>query len=152
MTHVGFTGTRHGMTPSQKVKVRAKLTRYLAIGAVFHHGGCAGADVEAAAIARELGYRVVRHPGPDPARALDPVAAAALVGESVDDETRERASHFTRNRAIVDECSVLIATPLAGEPPPMKAGGTWYTINYALRIGKPMSIYLIGPDEKETTT
>jgi hypothetical protein len=45
--HIGFTGTRHGMTPAQRHAV-SQLIAELAAGAAFtaHHGDCVGADAE----------------------------------------------------------------------------------------------------------
>lgn len=128
---VGFTGTRYGMSESQKKAFR------IGIGGVdvweFHHGSCQGADVEAARIIRELKPEclIVAHPGPggDPHRELS----------GVDDITTEPKTHFARNRDIVNQTDMLAATPLQDEP--QSRGGTWYTIGYAKKVGKGVAIF-----------
>lgn len=123
---VGFTGTRYGMSELQKLMLQAAVT--INPPAEFHHGSCQGADVEAARIVREFApkCRIVSHPGPDGDQYRE------LSG--VDDETRQPKTHFARNRDIVDETDILLATPLQDEP--QQRGGTWYTINYATKRGR----------------
>lgn len=127
------------MSYKQAVEVRRLLTRYFELGAQFHHGGCKGADVEAADVAQELGYWVVRHPGPEGGPWEDEESEA-------DDEERAPKGHFARNRDIVHECDVVIATPAQGTDAPesLRRGGTWYTIEYARKRNVPLD--LINPD------
>lgn len=131
---VGFTGTRVGMTPAQldAFKELVATTRFKE----FHHGSCMGADVEAARIVRRFAEEyvyIVCHPGP----ADDSCQQAS----GVDDEIREPLTHFRRNRNIVSCCDLLVATPK--ESIPQNRGGTWYTINYAHKLNKPVKI--LGP-------
>lgn len=45
MWQIGFTGTRHGMTPLQRAGVAAILQQVAGAGEfVAHHGDCVGAD------------------------------------------------------------------------------------------------------------
>lgn len=69
-SHIGFTGTRNGMTGPQKVTVRAL---FLAAGgtAVLHMGCCAGSDAQANAIARGVGMRTEGHPPDNAAYVAD---------------------------------------------------------------------------------
>lgn len=60
--HLGFTGTRHGMTQSQRDQLYIRLFWDSPHGETFHHGTCQGADEEAHLIAVELGLRVQMHP------------------------------------------------------------------------------------------
>ncbi len=133
MNQVGFTGTRQGMTHAQRVAIGATLANWARGG--FHHGDCVGADADAHELAFALGYRIVLHPPADP-------RLRAFCNAS---EERAPLPYLERNRAIVDETQVLIATPAeVGEPFFRKAGGTWHTVRYARQLGRP--ILIIFPD------
>lgn len=115
---VGFTGSRRGMTDAQRVAFRAVLQ---ALGpSLFVHGDCVGADADAHAIARDEG--VVVHIRPCDFSNM----RAHCLGAA---RTHPTTTAFARNRAIVDGCDVLIATPPTADEQPR--GGTWYTIRYA---------------------
>src|SRR5689334_75878 len=57
---IGFTGTRHGMTPAQERTLHGMLAARQ--GAPLHHGDCIGADAQAHELASLLGHRVTIHP------------------------------------------------------------------------------------------
>ena len=119
----GFTGTREGMTKSQYYAVWYLLET---LGVTeLHHGDCVGADAEAhlLALARKI-YIVIHAP-------VDETHRAFCAGAS---EVREAKTHFARNRDIVDETQILIATPLLDVP--QDHGGTWYTIGYGSKKGR----------------
>jgi hypothetical protein len=97
-------------------------------GSEFHHGDCNGVDVQAAAIAKELGYKIVCHPP----------KLTEEQGFFGGDEMREPAGYLQRDRAIVDECDVLLVCPKQMEWQPK--GGTWYTHDYAKKQDKPLSV------------
>ena len=129
---VGVTGTREGATEYQLNELRSVLTELK--GTEFHHGDCVGVDAEAAAIAKELGYKIVCHPPESNyLRAYFPA-----------DEMREPAGYLKRDRAIVDNVDVLIVVPLQMEW--QAKGGTWYTHDYAKKTNKPYSV--IWPEKK----
>jgi hypothetical protein len=130
--NVGFTGTRHGMTDAQA----AVFEGYLSAVGQFHHGSCRGADVQAARIVRRscVGPTIVCHPGPEGDQYSE--------DSGVDDVFRNPLTHFARNRNIVDETDELIACPCDMTEQPR--GGTWYTVNYARKNGKKVTI--IWPD------
>ena len=130
---VGITGTRMGMNEHQFAGVQELLTKLYEAGAEFHHGDCVGVDAESALLAKELGYKIIGHPGPgeDGLRAFVEC-----------DESKEPASHFKRNRTIVDECDVLIVVPLQNEH--QSRGGTWYTHDYAVKKIKPLMVFYPG--------
>lgn len=132
---IGFTGTRHGMTLQQRAHVEAMLAGALVADASseFHHGDCVGADVQAAQLAFDLGFRVVAHP---------PIKTALRAYFLDVHETREPASYTARNRAIVDGTELLIGCPPTKEHQPF--GGSWMTIDYARRCGK--RVIVIAPD------
>jgi hypothetical protein len=130
---VGVTGTREGATEYQLSELRTVLSWL--DSREFHHGDCKGVDEQAAAIAKELGYKIVCHPpSNDYLQAHFPY-----------DECREPAGYLKRDRAIVDECDVLIVVPLHEEWQPK--GGTWYTHDYAVKTNK--KIMLIWPKAKD---
>jgi hypothetical protein len=129
---IGITGTREGGTEYQLNKLRAILLEMQ--GTECHHGDCKGVDEQAAAIAKELGYKIVCHPPEiDDLRAYYPA-----------DEMRESSGYLKRDRRIVDECDILLVVPLHEEWQPK--GGTWYTCDYAKKINKPFIV--IWPKEK----
>ncbi len=126
---IGITGTREGMTELQFEAVKKCLEEKYCEGAEFHHGDCVGVDAEAATLAKEIGYKIISHPGPD----HDGLRAYVDC-----DESREPQSHFKRNRTIVDACDFLLVVPLQMERQPR--GGTWYTYDYAVKKDKPFSL------------
>ena len=129
---IGVTGTREGATEYQLKELRSVLAELK--GTEFHHGDCRGVDVQAAAIARELGYKIVCHP---------PILTEEQ-GYFGGDEVREPAGYMKRDRTIVEETDVLLVCPKQMEW--QQKGGTWYTHDYAVKLGKPLSI--IWPKEK----
>lgn len=126
---VGFTGTQKGMTKWQSAKFLSWLMD--TCPDEFHHGCCIGADEQAAGFARIFSNLVVGHP---PIK-QDKVSHPSLVCSH---ETRPRQEYLVRNRAIVDETDMLVATP--GTFKEIKRSGTWATIRYARKKGKPILI------------
>lgn len=135
MLSIGFTGTRHGMTPAQWHAVR-RLVKDWSSGSSFdaHHGDCIGADAEFHAICETFCGRalVAVHPGPvnDRARQAGCVGVYRLPNKA----------HMARNAAIVAAASAIIAAP--AEATEQERGGTWATIRMARRSGKPLAIVL----------
>lgn len=130
---LGFTGTRHGLTDVQAVLLRGLLGGITS----FHHGGCRGADVEAARMVRRsctVPKTIICYPGP--------VSDSNQEDSGVDDEVRKPMAHLARNKRIVDDTDELFACPF--EMTPQVRGGTWFTIRYAIKKGKPVTI--IWPD------
>ncbi len=135
--HVGITGTRHGMTADQRLVINDRLANIVTSNhgnaVFFHHGCCQGADTEAAEIALRLGYRVIEHPGP---------AADSWRVDGKCHDRRPHKTHFARNRDIVNESQIMLATP--AEEQEQDRGGTWYTIRYARKVGVPLVIVYPG--------
>lgn len=128
---IGFTGTRHGMTPTQLDAVR-QLIADLAPVTTFsaHHGDCIGADAQFHDLCRAIDRAyIIVHPGP----VIDGLQAGC-----VGDDRRAPARHMARNRSIVAESTVMIATPFEADEQPR--GGTWATIGMARRAGKPLAL------------
>lgn len=130
--HVGFTGTRDGMTLAQRKTLSRLVAEHVKGEWVAHHGDCKGADAQFHAGAKKLGARVVGHPPTDPThRAFCDF-----------DEARPAAPYLTRNQAIVDAADLMFATPR--EMTEQQRGGTWATIRMARRARKP--IFVVLPD------
>ncbi len=125
---LGFTGTRVGMTAKQISALAELLYDMPDEPHEFHHGDCVGADVEAADLAKLHGCRIVCHP---------PVTGTWRGRYPHNDAFWPRKSYFARNRDIVNETDLLIATP---KEPLNRGGGTWYTIDYAGQQGKRVII------------
>ena len=128
---IGFTGSRNGMTPLQKDKLR-KLVGSLQSLQSFHHGDCKGADAEAHDIITELCPNVsiiIHPPSNDKMRAYKKGTVL------------QPKDYIARNHDIVDSTSIMIATPQEAESDPRsQRSGTWATIRYARRLGRPIHI------------
>ena len=127
---VGFTGTQEGMTKHQQFSVWNVLHDHKCTE--FHHGDCIGADHEAAFIAEHEGHRVVSHPPDNPSK------RAFFRGDVVMVEK----PYLERNHDIVNAVDLMVATPKETEE--QLRSGTWATIRYAKKQGKPLAI--IYPD------
>lgn len=123
--HVGFTGTRQGMTEHQLAELHHHLNRLHPTA--LHHGDCIGADQQAHLLGKDAGYRIVVHPPTDSTR------RAWCEG----DEQLPPLPFLERDRAIVDSCDILIAAPLGPDQP---RSGTWYTIRYAQKTRRPLIV------------
>jgi len=132
--HVGFTGTRFGMTRRQRDEVRGILL-FLQPTHV-HHGDCIGSDDEFHSMVREIlpSCTIVVHPPKYTSQ------RAFCVG----DQTRKPDGYLDRNRAIVQASDRLIATP--HEMFPVLRSGTWATVRYAQ--AKPIPCDIIYPKEQ----
>jgi hypothetical protein len=136
MIHVGFTGTRHGMTPQQLAALDAILVCLGGFGRLtFRHGDCVGGDEEAHRAARRRGARVEVHPGRGMTSShLMPDLRAWCEGDVV----HPVLTFFHRNRRIVDLSDVVVAAPR--ETIKQYRGGTWYTISYAEQRKKTLAV------------
>ena len=125
---VGVTGTREGANDRQLKQVTEYLMS-LGPGHELHHGDCRGVDVEVAAIARHLGWRIVCHPP----------RLTEQQGFFGGDEVREVRDYLARDRQIVLDTELLIVVPLQDEW--QSRGGTWYTHGYAVQQQRPVKIF-----------
>ena len=130
---LGFTGTRNGMSETQKQSVERILDRFLPTEA--HHGDCIGADSEFHDMCVLRDIRIIVHP-PDDKRHRAFVTNYA-------EKTRRlpTAPYLERNRNIVDACDMLIACPKS-EQEELRSG-TWATIRYARKTGK--NVFVVNP-------
>lgn len=131
---VGFTGTKHEPTDKQKQWLNAEILKGTT---ELHHGACLGADAAAHWIALKYRIPVRVHPPEDKSWAMNLGALNPYAnGRSV--AVFEEKPYLVRNRDIVDTCDKLIALPRG--PKEWLRSGTWATVRYALKIGKPVTI------------
>jgi hypothetical protein len=135
---IGFSGTRDGMTVRQCQAFRSLLASLKPTQ--FGYGDCIGSDDEAAVIIYENALSWVG--GGIHSICYPPIDSSLRAYNPCHDEIREPKTHFARNRDIVNDCDVLVATPREMEH--QKRGGTWYTVDYARKHGK--LTYVIYPD------
>ena len=135
--HIGVTATRAGLSEAQARKARWALEqlRDRHGATTLHHGDCVGGDADVAEVARELGYRLVSHP-------CDLDAYRAFVPS--DEELPER-DPIERNHDIVDASGYLLGFSPADHE--IRRSGTWQTIRYARRLGRPR--WVVGPSGVE---
>jgi len=125
VTHLGFTGTRQGMTHEQLRGLGEILAQ--TVGATtFHHGDCVGSDAQAHALAQKWGISCIVHPPRD-------LRFRAWCEGHIIEVPLE---YLERNRAIVEACDVLIAAPRTCEEE--QRSGTWSTVRYARKLGRPI--------------
>lgn len=138
--HVGFTGTKVGMQPNQKLEL-VEYLRYLKANKYthFHHGDCIGSDAQAAKLAKALGFILVCHPG-HPRNKNNTMYRAFT---EFNDTMYEVKPFIKRDRDIVDAVETMIATP-AGEE--QIRSGTWTTIRYTRKQNK--SVHIIYPPQR----
>lgn len=134
---IGFTGTQSGMTWVQRNAIWRETTDPdVPTDAEFHHGMCEGADeqLHSSLIMGFWGRRIVGHPG-----VKETGAAWKRMKSTVGfDEIRVPKFFIKRNRDIVDETDELWAAPSG---PEVLRSGTWATIRYARKKGKPIVIF-----------
>jgi hypothetical protein len=119
--HIGFTGTRNGMTREQCNSL-VDLLESLVKGRfhwVAHHGDCLGADKQFHEIAKHIGASIIVHP-PEDKR-----LRAYCEGDHVEDPK----PYSRRNQDIVNDSDLVIAAPYTATNP--GHGGTWQTIRFA---------------------
>ena len=128
---LGFTGTRKGMTKKQKTVLTSLVITLNPHE--FHDGDCDGADEEAHDIVRKvIGCRMIGHPpNNDKARAHCKYDMNFLP-----------KPYLERNRDIVNDVDHMVATPDTMKE--KERGGTWYTIRYARKQDRKLTI--IYPD------
>lgn len=134
MTHIGFTGTQAGMTPEQQASAYQIVA--LSEATDLHHGDCLGADDQMDQIARELDLIRHIHPPTNGSR-----RARCMPREGVD-VVYAPFPYLERNRAIVGASEAMIATPK--ETAEALRSGTWATVRYSRKQGKPL--FIVWPD------
>lgn len=135
--HVGFTGTRRGMTLIQLESVASLLSALVTVSqqqTFLHHGGCHGADRDMHDI---FGFptRTIIYPSSHEQWEWAQKQRAYLVCPIM--------APLDRNRLIVAAANVMIATP-AQRNELSRGSGTWATIRYARRA--KVTLYVCWPD------
>lgn len=138
---VGFTGTRQGMSNDQVLQVHMLLGDLRGKGATqASHGMCVGADDQFHFMAKALGYFMIGCPGVT--TDWTPAYRATMECDLVMPEK----PYLARNRDIIRESDVLIATPK--EQTEQTRSGTWATIRYAREAKK--ALVILYPDGSST--
>jgi hypothetical protein len=140
--NIGFTGSRWGMG-----EVRKPIVSYIADKLKVSkagHGMCAGGDTEFHDLIRALKRKVW-------IKGYPPTEQGKFFVNRKCDELQEPKEYLDRDRDIVDEADVMIATPETAEE--KRRSGTWYTIRYAKKViksgkGKCKKLYIVKPDGK----
>lgn len=133
--HVGFTGTRQGMTAAQKETLQREFLSldYSLDEWWFHHGDCVGSDEQADRIARAHGAKIWMHPP------KNPVYRAYIGLDARKDKIVPELPYIERNKKIVECAQRMIATPDGAEK---IRSGTWSTIRYAKRLNKDLVVIM----------
>jgi len=126
---IGFTGTRNMISRAAGLALTDRLRKLQPCE--FHHGDCMGADAAAATAARSLNIEVHGHPP----------TKSKLRAYVTSDVWYEPKDYIPRNHDIVDAGDIIIACP--GNVEEVRSG-TWATVRYARKKGKP--IIIIYPD------
>lgn len=144
---IGFTGTRLPLPSTQQIALVVVLADIIAEWLVtglhgpryFHHGDCVGSDFYAARVMHEMKVttepriKIVAHPTNIPhLRGFSPY----------NDVIRDVKDPIVRNHDIVDESTILVATP--GTMEEIARSGSWSTIRYARSLNR--EIRIIYPD------
>lgn len=135
MIHLGFTGTRWGMTVEQEATVRM-LIRQLTDehGRItVHHGACVGADSQFHFICMNMGVEIAQVHQHLP---RDPKWKANLQGGIFE----YPLDYADRNQAIVNASHYVIGAPYEAQP--QIRGGTWQTVRFAQDRGNLWRVVL----------
>lgn len=135
---LGVTGTREGASELQKLWL-ADVFDQLTIHAL-HHGACVGVDELAHVYAMERQIPIVVHPPTNPK-----LVAKLCLTPHTSVTVLPAKPYLHRDRDICATTKGLLALPKEDkEPPPLAQGGTWFTVNYMLRLNK--MVILCYPD------
>lgn len=134
---VGFTGTQRGMTEHQK-----QLVADLLVGlqpTLCVHGGCIGADADFHDLCFQLGMLPIRVL---PSDIPNKQSAHVVADSGFMVKVMAPRPPLVRNHLIVDSIDILIACPAQDHE--VLRSGTWATIRYARKTGKPTHIIYCG--------
>jgi hypothetical protein len=144
--HVGFTGTRKGMTLQQYKAFKNVICDECSSKDLFgfHHGDCLGADAEAHQYVASTFNRVIIHIHPPKEARLQAFVYntdefALIASRSY---VYAPLSYIERNRIIVNSSGLLIAAP--DTMTDVTRSGTWSTVRFARKKNVP--VILVYPD------
>ena len=128
---IGFTGTRKGLTQSQKLKLIETLEKLHP--SHVYHGDCIGADTEFHNICEDLAYTISICPPTDTKLRsfLQPTENGIVFKEK---------PYLSRNKDIVDFSDIVIVCPETKEE--KLRSGTWSTWRYAKKKEKQIILIL----------
>lgn len=136
--HIGFSGSRNGMTDAQLQTLRLLIGAHIETSRlpddtlIAHHGDCVGSDVVFHDTMRELGSWIVGHPpDSDYKRAFCDV-----------DQEQNPKGYLERDKDIVLESDLMFFTPNNYVWRPRS--GTWYTAKCAKKHN--VTGFIIFPD------
>lgn len=139
MTHhksLGISGSRDGLTLHQRAFMLSWMRNHNA--QVVHHGDCIGADEQVARLFSTTFSYIIAHPGH---------IAAMRANCEVNDLTLSPLNTLVRNRFIVKHSNHILAFP--SQRSPGTRSGTWYTIDYAQKQNKPVTVVLPSGEVQE---
>ena len=128
----GETGSRHGATSAQIVSVAWLWNKYGLT--TLHDGDCRGVDSQLFFLAKAFLANVTMHA---------PKNGEWRAFNGLDDKTVTHlplGDYFVRDRAIVNASKLMVAVSKYSLEPAKGGGGTWFTINYTRKVGKPLAI------------
>lgn len=132
MRTLGFTGSRKGLTQSQKDSFLAAAVMFTPD--ILRHGDCVGAD----AWAHEF-FATCKQQNGRPIILIHPANMPRLRAYCQGDVVYDPKPPLERNHDIVDQCDGLLACP-EGPEDRYPRSGTWATVRYAVRQNKPVVI------------
>lgn len=143
MSVIGATGTRDQITDAQRAWVYTTFEDGIRDSSIrrVHHGACTGADAFIHEVALESGIYVDVWP---------PNVTKYLAGQCILSHplvtVHAPMPYLNRDREVVrGGTSGLIALPRQNSQPSRESwGGTWYTVDFAERIGR--SVVICYPD------
>ena len=128
---IGFTGNRKGFTRAQSKTLREVFTSLSAQKVnEAHHGDCVGSDTDFHFFVRDnlRNVKIIVHPP----------LSSALRSFCPGDKILEQKEYLVRNKDIVSDTDLLIATP--AEANEKLRSGTWSIIRVARKAKKPIVI------------
>lgn len=134
---LGFTGTSVGMTEMQEEAVRRFLRSNRSRITRAGHGDCVGSDEKFDSMLSV--YTEVEIFPPEDSKLRAFCDARTIHPEK---------PYLERNRDIGDWCDELLATPHNHYPKEEIRSGTWSTVRYVRKLGKP--IHIVWPDGRLT--
>jgi hypothetical protein len=136
---LGFTGTREPITKLQSdwlwwLFEHVKIEQ-------GHHGACINADEAFHDMALAHQVPLMVHPSSSKKHmAQGLIAVRCLVAHPLVTVLPAKPP-LNRDREIVGASQGLVALPVQlHQPPPLQWGGTWFTVDYALRMNRPVII------------